>query len=216
MLMGRQRRAERRWSQHGEDDRLVRELRDSLRDGYYVDIGANHPAQDSNTYRLYNLGMCGVTVDPNELLCLVNQRYRPRDSVVNVAVGAENGFARFYLMSHHGLSTFSEADMRNRQASGIKLLGVTFKPVLRLEQIFRDCVPEGRTKLELLSVDTEGWDEAVLRSNDWDRFRPRLVLVESNTPDAAGAIAGFMEEVGYRKIDTFEINGLFEDARRGS
>ena len=105
--------------------------------------------------------------------------------------------------------------MRNRQASGIKLLGVTFKPVLRLEQILRDCVPEGRTKLELLSVDTEGWDEVVLRSNDWDRFRPRLVLVESNTADAAGAIARFMEEVGYRRIDTFEINDLFEDARRG-
>ena len=213
MLAGKKRRAERSWSQHGEDERLVQELQDSLRDGYYVDVGANHPAELSNTFRLYNLGMRGVCVEPNDLLCVMHQRYRPGDDVINVAVGPDVGFARFYQMSHHAFSTFSAEDAKMRQAGGMKLLRVVFKPVFRLEIILRNCVPDGRNKLELLSVDTEGWDEMVLRSNDWEKHRPRFVIVECNTEDAAMSIARFMQEVGYRDVGTYGINGLFRDAR---
>jgi hypothetical protein len=167
----------------------------------------------SNTFRLYNLGMRGVCVEPNDLLCVMHQRYRPEDNVINVALGAENGFASFYQMSHHAFSTFSEADAKMRQAAGMKLLRVVFKPIFRLETILKHCVPAARSKLELLSVDTEGWDEIVLRSNDWERYRPRFVIVECNTEEAAQSIAGYMDEVGYRNVGTYGINGLFRDSR---
>jgi len=213
-MLGRERRANRSWSQHGEDARLVFELRDCLGDGYYVDVGANHPARLSNTYRLYNLGMRGICVEPNDLLCAMHQRYRPGDYIINTAVGSEHGFARFYEMSQHLFSTFSESDAKMRQESGVvKLLRVTFKPVFRLETILHHCVPEGRNKMALLSVDTEGWDEIVLRSNDWNRFRPRLVIVESNDEQAAQSVASFMTEMGYASVAAFGINALFKDAR---
>ncbi len=33
-------------------------------------------------------------------------------------------------------------------------------------------------RIDLFNVDTEGMDEAVLRSNDWVRIRPRFVVAE--------------------------------------
>jgi hypothetical protein len=39
-------------------------------------------------------------------------------------------------------------------------------------------LPAGQ-EIDFLSVDVEGLDLVVLRSNDWARFRPRCVLVEA-------------------------------------
>ena len=214
VLMGRERRARREWSEYGEDERLVKELAASLADGYYVDIGANHPAQKSNSYRLYNLGMRGVCVEPIEELCQAHRRYRPGDVVINAAIGSDNGLAKFYELSYHGNSTFSKEESDRRQAAGAKLLRVSFKPILRLATILEQCVPEGRSKLELLSVDTEGWDEIVLRSNDWSRSRPRFVLVESNSEEGARAIQELMSGFDYERVGVFGVNSMFRDSKQ--
>jgi FkbM family methyltransferase len=208
-LMGRRRRAARGWSEFGEDARLADELRDHLADGYYVDVGANHPAIGSNTFRLYNLGMRGVCVEPNPELCALHQRYRPGDMVVSAAIGGENGLAKYYELSYHGVSTFSQADAERRQAAGAKLLRVSVRPVLRLATILEHCVPEGRRSFEFLSVDTEGWDEIVLRSNDWSRFRPRFALVECNSQETGDAVAALLRDANYEKVDSFGVNNLF-------
>ena len=209
--MGRERRAARTWSQHGEDERLASDLRTSVGDGYYVDVGANHPAQLSNTYRLYNLGMRGVCVEPNDELCALHRRYRPDDMLICAAIGQENGLAKFYELSYHGVSTFSDSELKARQAAGAKLMKVSVKPMLTLATILEHCVPEGRTKLELLSVDTEGLDEIVLRSNDWARFRPRLVLVEANSEETSSTIQGLMGSLNYEAAGAFGVNTLFRD-----
>jgi hypothetical protein len=56
-------------------------------------------------------------------------------------------------------------------------------------------------------------DEAVLRSNDWERFRPRLVLAERNSEQEAAAIATLMTSVGYVEKGVFGVNALFAEAR---
>lgn len=213
MLMGRERRVARAWSQHGEDEFLVRELSASFECGYYVDVGANHPAKLSNTYRLYNMGMRGVCVEPNDELCVLHQRYRPGDMVICAAVGETNGLAKFYELSYHGISTVSESEFKTRQAAGAKLMKVSIKPMLTLATILQQCVPESRTKLELLSVDAEGFDEIVLRSNDWARFRPRLVLVEANSAETSSTIKVLMGSLNYEAAGAFGVNTLFRDSR---
>ena len=46
-----------------------------------------------------------------------------------------------------------------------------------LKQILDDHVPPG-TAIDFLTVDVEGFDLRVLRSNDWDRYTPAVVLAE--------------------------------------
>ncbi|MEI9928867.1 MAG: hypothetical protein WDN44_15790 [Sphingomonas sp.] len=52
----------------GEDVLLGRLLK-TASSGTYVDVGANHPIEGSNTYRLYRQGWTGLTIDPNSRLC---------------------------------------------------------------------------------------------------------------------------------------------------
>ncbi len=53
---------------------------------------------------------------------------------------------------------------------------------------------------DLLSVDAEGHDLAVLRGIDWTRPGPKLICVEANTPAAEEQVLGFLEAQGYRRV----------------
>jgi FkbM family methyltransferase len=209
---GSQKAAQRSWSQHGEDERLIVELKDVLRTGYYVDIGANHPAVLSNTYRLYCMGMRGICVEPNALLCGLHERYRWGDVILSAAVGAEDGLLPFYEMSYHAFSTFSEADYKRYIEGGkMTLVRQSLKPMFRLATILKSCAPADKS-FELLSVDVEGLDEMVLRSNDWSKWRPRFVLAEGNTEEAAKGTGGYLREIGYEQVGTFGVNALYRNS----
>ena len=52
----------------------------------------------------------------------------------------------------------------------------------RIDDILSEHLPPGRT-IDFLSVDVEGADLAVLHSNDWDRYRPQFIVVESHDYD---------------------------------
>lgn len=212
VLGGYDKAARRSWSQYGEDEVLVELLKDGLRRGYYVDVGANHPAILSNTFRLYCLGMRGVSIEPNDTLCAFHARYRPGDTVVCAGVGERDGLLEYFMMNYHAFNTFSEEEARGREASGSKLIRRTLKPVFRLDTVLRDCAPKDRDAFALLSVDTEGMDEIVLRSNDWRRYRPRHVLIESNTEESAAATAALLRDLGYAQRQRFQVNGLYSRA----
>lgn len=201
--------AKRSWSQYGEDDVLVDLLKDDLRTGYYVDVGANHPAVLSNTFRLYCLGMRGITIEPNDTLCAFHAKYRPDDTCVCAGVGERDGLLEYFMMNYHAFNTFSEEEVRGREASGSRLIRRALKPIFRLDTVLRDAARKDRETFALLSIDTEGMDEMVLRSNDWQRYRPRHILIESNTEEAAAATAAILRDLGYAQRQRFGVNGLY-------
>lgn len=213
LLAGPGKGASRTWSQHGEDTILVEKLKPYILSGFYVDIGANHPTKLSNTYRLYCMGMRGISIEPNDIFYRMHKRYRPGDIALCAAIGPEPGLSKFHEMSYHAFSTFSEQEYQQLIEQGVKLVREAYKPIFPLSMILEQCRPSGREVFALLSVDTEGWDEFVLRSNDWERFRPCLVVVEQNSLERVAAIDSFLTGVGYSHIDSYGCNCLFTDNR---
>jgi hypothetical protein len=63
-----------------------------------------------------------------------------------------------------------------------------------------------------MTVDVEGMDEDVLRSNDWDRYRPNFILVEDlKQPPllrlAESPLVHYLDQIGYEPIArTFNTN----------
>jgi hypothetical protein len=53
----------------------------------YLDIGAYHPTHLSNTYRFYQQGSQGVCIESNPELAKRLRKKRPRDTVLEVAIG---------------------------------------------------------------------------------------------------------------------------------
>jgi FkbM family methyltransferase len=198
------------WSEFNEDKILIKMLSKSFSKGFFVDVGANHPTAFSNTYRLYCHGMRGITIEPNDQLASMHKNFRQEDIVLNVAIGPNNGFAIFYEMGFHALSTFSEEVYKSHVNNGVKFIRKSYKPMFKLSTILEFCAPSDRDEFALLSIDAEGWDEIVLGSNDWDRFRPNLIIVESNSLNCKSKINQFLLNINYSEICVCGVNTIYK------
>ena len=69
--------------------------------------------------------------------------------------------------------------------------------VLPLAEVLERHLPPGQY-IDFMSVDVEGHDLSVLESNDWSRFRPKIVVVEDEQTEAESSdIVRFMKSQGY-------------------
>jgi FkbM family methyltransferase len=164
------------YSQEGEDLILARFL-DYRQTGFYVDVGAHHPRRFSNTQRLYRLGWRGLNIDAAPGSMSEFRRLRPRDVNVEAAVATANQELTFYLFNDPALNTF-ERDLALQRADGkYKIIRELNLATVPLWQVLDRYVPGG-VSIDVLSIDVEGLDYDVLRSNDWARYRPEFVLAE--------------------------------------
>jgi hypothetical protein len=185
--------------------------------GFYVDVGAHHPIRFSNTYLFYRRGWRGVNFDAMPGSMRAFDRLRPRDANLEVGVAEQDCTLVYHSFSEPALNTFSEELAATyAKEPHVKLVG-TSKIVCRpLAQLLVDSVPPGTT-IDFLSVDVEGLDLPVLRSNDWERFRPRVLLVESlDTPLVALAnspTAVFLRAQDYSPVAKTVSTVFFRDTR---
>lgn len=168
--------AKKSYSQEGEDMLLERFL-EHRGSGFYVDVGAHHPMRFSNTYRLYRRGWIGLNIDANPGSMAVFKRLRPRDINIEAAVSPASHELIYYRFNEPALNTFRKdlaLQWVSKRYSIIEEVNILTVP---LWQLLDQHVPAG-TKIDLLTVDVEGLDYDVLRSNDWGRYSPEFILVE--------------------------------------
>jgi FkbM family methyltransferase len=201
-----------RFSQHGEDVAICELLKDHLSNGFYVDVGANHPSKLSNTYKLYTLGMRGVTIEPNYTFYGLHRRYRPEDLCVCAGLGSAEGVACFFARGYHAVSSFLESPEPDSGFDSV-VVARRLVPIITLAGLLSTVHLNGRTEFCLLSVDCEGFDSEVLRGNDWAKFRPLFLLVEYNSLAVHETLLAYMESVGYRLERLMGCNMLFSRAQ---
>lgn len=192
-------------SQFGED-LIVSSLLPGA-SGFYVDVGAYHPAQISNTYLLYRRGWRGVVIDANPDLAAPFRRRRPRDILVSAAVSDAPGDGWFEVREA-GPSSSLRQDAGPGPAPGVER--VVKVRVRTLASILNEHLP-ARQAIDYLDVDCEGADLAVLRSNDWQRYRPKVISVEDAAPRATSAICGLLTQRGYEFFAETGVTRLFKD-----
>jgi hypothetical protein len=88
-------------------------------------------------------------------------------------------------------------------------------PIIPLKKILEKHA--GQKEIDILSVDTEGYDLEVLESNDWQKFRPRFLIIETleYKNDGTGKKLNdifdtYTEKIGYKKIADTYINTIYE------
>ncbi len=172
--------------------------------GFYVDIGAHHPRRFSNTNLFYRRRWRGINIEPNPDAIKAFKSMRKRDINLQVGVSDRSGSLKYYQFDEPALNTFDEAIVASRLATTpYRLVGTVEVPVERLDTLLTRHVPAG-VQIDFLSVDVEGLDLAVLKSNDWARFRPRCVLVEalgvSFAEIEANPISGLLAGQGYELV----------------
>jgi FkbM family methyltransferase len=161
--------------------------------GVYLDIGAYEPIFLSNTYKFYRRGWKGILVEPNALKIEKFRADRPNDTLFTEACGEPD--LKFMVDPRHdSLSSCSKGE-------GVPIKSRPLKEYLGM-------LPQ----VDLLSVDTEGMELDVLKSNDWSIWRPKCVIVEVIdyvTKMKNHAVFNFMKEQGYGLVCDNQINAIF-------
>lgn len=166
------------YAQNFEDVRLARVFRD-VRHGFYVDIGAMLPIEDSVTKYFYDLGWDGVNVEPVESYWRELAADRPRDTNLRIAITDGGGEAVLHHVPGTGLSSLQVDALQAAANLGVQPEDLRV-PTMTLASL---CEQYAARPIDFLKVDVEGAEAAVLRSGDWQRFRPTIVIVEAVKPN---------------------------------
>jgi len=187
----------------------------------YMDIGAHHPVINNNTFLFYERGAHGVLVEPNPALHDVLSGVRPRDTLLRVGIGpARESAADYYIIggSEDGqLNTFSREqamELVTRGQGHYRIDRVIKIPLLNINDVMR---AQWNAAPNVLSIDTEGYDLTILRSLDFKRLRPDVIVAE--TGELGGKrleveILEFLVQQGYQVRGGSFVNTIFVDRRR--
>ena len=167
------------YAQNFEDVMLWRALK-HIEQGFFIDVGAAWADEHSVTKAFYENGWRGINIEPNPEFHEQLEASRPRDVNLKVAVGDAKGVMAMNFLANTGLSTLDDAIAGQHQAAGWDASRREVE-VKTLAAIWQQHVPDGQP-VHFLKVDVEGFEEAVLRGNEWARYRPWVVVVEATLP----------------------------------
>lgn len=204
----------RSYAQEGED-MVLRRLFEGQRRGFYVEVGCHHPFRFSNTASFYRMGWQGLCIDPLPGTRALFNRWRPRDIVLEMGVSQTPSALTYYMFDEPALNTFSAEQARACTSDNRYALKMQREvPTLPLSTLLEQHLPKPVPQIDFLSVDAEGMDLEVLRSNDWQRWRPRLVVAECAYSDVArwseDPVVQFMASCQYRPVAKTVHSVIFE------
>ena len=191
------------YSQEGEDAVLAKlfGLEEGRAPGFYVDVGAHHPTRYSNTYFFYRRGWHGLNIDAKPGSMAAFNLLRPRDKNVEAAVSDSAREVTYFEFDEPAINGLDERLAATRDGAGRRIISRTPMRAVTLASLLTQHVGEAQP-IDFLNVDVEGHECSVLRSNDWSRFRPRVVLAEDAEVDilllaGESGVVKTMRDVGY-------------------
>lgn len=195
------------YSQFGED-LIFAEIFRNQSTGRFIDVGANHPTELNNTYRLYKAGWRGVNIEPGDKMYQLLSETRSEDTNLQVGCGKDSGSATFYEMDVDSVSTFNKSEAKNSQYNK-NIIAQKEVKVITLADIFSDYFKDSHC--DLLSIDVEGDNLDVLEGNNWKKYRPSYIIIEMPAEERLGIIP-YLYENGYYLIFDNSLNGIFKDS----
>ena len=152
---------------------IIRDFFRDRRDGFFVDVGANHYKAHSNTYYLETaLSWSGIAVDPLSGFEPEYRQYRPRTKFRSFFVSdVSNQSAKLYLLGRNHLVTSSDESFTERfgsEAQAVTAPTITLTDLLDAERV---------QKVDFLNMDIELSEPKALAGFDVERFRPELVCI---------------------------------------
>lgn len=147
--------------------------------GFYIDVGAYHPFEGSNTFTIYQKGWRGINIDPNPRCKPLFDKYRPGDINLSCGVSITGGRMKYYMLdAASSMNTFSKENLESLKMLNqvTKTIEVDTKP---LSVIVKEHVPKD-VGIDFLNIDAEGYEMEVLHSIDWSYKQPNVIALEQN------------------------------------
>ncbi|MDB2334729.1 FkbM family methyltransferase [Planktomarina temperata] len=186
-------------SQYGQDNFLISQGLIPKSNGIYLEVGANHPVSNSNTYQLATeKNYRGISLDPLPNLIEHWSSHRPQSVFLNLAVSDNEGKIDFLMVEgnsdwEHQLSgpkTTASIDS-SFSVQEITVDAVKLSTVIN-KHLKDECI-------DVLFIDVEGHELNVLKSNDWEMNRPTVVVIENGQTNLNKmAVRTYLTKHGYK------------------
>ena len=209
------------YSQQGEDLIIYDLLHGLMRidKPVYLELGAADPVGANNTFLLYQTGGHGVLVEPNPFYVERLKQRRPNDAVVAAGVGVDDAKEAeyFVIRGRPMLNTFSREQVAMLQKGRAEdVVEKTLKvPLIRIDHLIETHL--GGKAPDLLSIDVEGLDLAILQTLDFRKYRPAAICAETilmGSRQVDPGIASLLTGQGYVIRGATLYNTIFADASR--
>ena len=188
------------YAQNHEDIVLARVFRPWERKGFWVDIGAGDPIEDSVTALFSSYGWRGLNVEPMSLEYERLVKERPADINLQVAVSNHEGTATLYCgpPENRGMSTMDETRGETYLRDGFTKIEV---PLTTMALLSKKYLTQ---PVDFLKIDVEGLERSVLEGMDWTTLRPTVIVMEATLPGTRTPSHGEWEDLlvanGYESV----------------
>jgi FkbM family methyltransferase len=160
------------YSQHGEDIFFINYIKKNnivCNDYIYIDIGANHPTDISNTFLLYKNGMTGIIIEPNLELIQLFKYFRKKDILYAIGAGKYSKMSKFFISKTPVLSSFNQNWRKTEMRKNY------FMPIMTIDDALRNNLDK---PIFLISIDVEGLNKDVLEGAFETISKTLLICIE--------------------------------------
>lgn len=191
------------YSQHDEERHILKAV-EGIKAGRFLDIGAWHAKQFSNTRALYERGWSGILIEPSpEPFAGLLKEYGndPRITLIHAAAGFERNCVRLHA-SADAVTTSSD-EVYEKWKQSVAFDGVFYSPILTLEDLFNQF----GGGYDFVNFDAEGISVDLFSRYIGLGQRPRCICVEHD--DRIVECAQHAQTAGYRQIYLNGTNVVF-------
>jgi FkbM family methyltransferase len=192
-----------------ETDRIVYDTYFQGKVGCSVEVGCADPYLYSMSMLFREKGWRCIGVEPNPKFV---QKHIDLGHEIYPYAATEShvGISDFDLvMIEHGPFTYESFSSLKVKDSYIEKQGIPDIEVIQVNCKPLDLILQeaGVESIDLLVVDTEGWELEVMRGFSSDKYKPKVIVLENWVHEAE--YTDYMKSIGYRLDQTVEYNYIY-------
>jgi len=142
--------------------------------GFYLDVGSQHPISNNNTYLLFKRGWSGINIDLDKKNIDLFNTARPNDINLNLAISSDVAEKNLYF--YHDKSPINTLDkvVSDFQAA-------TVKEIKTIKTTTLDITLQSlklNNKIDYMNLDVEGHEMEIFKAFDLSLYKPSVISVE--------------------------------------
>lgn len=198
------------YSQYKQDEHIYNTYFTGVKNGIFVDVGAEDGERFSNTKLFEDMGWLGLCVEPRPIA--FNHLKTVRTCLVeNCAISDEEGEFDFLCLNEYGKGLSGLVDKYPDQHKARIKRDATFTrdDVIKVKCFTLDNILQKHNigDIDYLSIDVEGAELNVLKSINWDRQKIKIITAENNYGETD--VRDFLAEKGYSYGGKAGIDDVF-------
>jgi len=142
--------------------------------GFYLDVGSQHPISNNNTYLLFKRGWSGINIDLDKKNIDLFNTARPNDINLNLAISSNVAEKKLYF--YHDklpINTLDKvvSDFQTASVKEIKRIKTTTLDIALQDLKFNN-------KIDYMNLDVEGHEMDIFKAFNLSLYKPSVISVE--------------------------------------